>query len=136
MTDFATPSTAEGIDLKVLNGALLLITVNGQEQNIQTTYGPASPVRADIVVLDGPAKGETFADALIFPRVLISQLKSHVGGAKVLGRLGQGVAKGNQSPPWKLAEATDEDKATATRYLTYLASQVPVAAPTAPPQQW
>lgn len=130
MTDFANPSTATGIDLKAMLGSLLLITVNGIEENIPTAYGPTSAVRADVVVLDGASKGETIDDTLIFPRVLQSQLKAHAGKSKVLGRLGQGTAKPGQSAPWILSEATDADKQAATAYLTYIASQQ-VAAPAA-----
>ncbi len=136
MTDFATPSTASGIDLKAANGSLLLVTVNGIEDNIPTTFGPSSAVRADVVILDGETKGETFADTLIFPKVLQSQLKGHVGKSKVLGRLGQGQAKPGQSAPWILSEATDADKDVARKYLAYVATQEQVAAPAAGNTPW
>jgi hypothetical protein len=43
-------------------------------------------------------------------------LKSKLG-EKVLGRLGQGVAKPGQSPPWVLHEANDADVKAGTEYL-------------------
>lgn len=131
--DFNSPSTATGIDYKAINGSLLLITVHALEEGIKTSFGETNAVRADVVVLDGDCKGETFADTLLFPRVLVSQTRSQIG-SKVLGRLGQGNAKPGQSAPWTLAEATDADKDVARKYLAYVASQQPVAA--APEQPW
>lgn len=123
MTDtFTNPSTATGIDFKALNGSLLLISVAAVEEGIKTVHGDSSAIRANVVVLDGDSKGESIEDALIFPRVLQSQLRSNIG-KKVLGRLGQGSAKPGQSPPWTLSEATDADKDAATRYLAYIADQ-------------
>lgn len=117
MTDpFAAPATSTGIDYKEINGALLLIDVVGVEKDVPTSLGTKDAVRADVVVIDGDQAGESFEDALIFPKVLQSQLRSRAG-QKVLGRLGQGVAKPGQSAPWLLAEATETDKATARAHL-------------------
>lgn len=117
MTDpFASPAAATGIDWKALHGALLLFTVNGIEEGIKTVHGDSSAVRADVAVLDGELKGEDYADTLVFPKVLQSQLKSRIG-QKVLGRLGQGQAKPGQSAPWLLAEATEADKQVGLAYL-------------------
>lgn len=119
MTDpFAAPAAAGGaVDLKTLHGSLLLITVSAVESGIQTVHGPSDAIRADIAVLDGTEKGEEYSDALLFPKVLQSQLKSRVG-QKVLGRLGQGQAKPGQSAPWVLQEATPEDKQVGIAYLS------------------
>lgn len=123
MTDpFAAPAApSSGIDFKEYNGALLLITVTGVEDHVPTVHtkpGEKSPaVKADVAVLDGPGKGEEFPDTLIFPKVLQSQLNRRVG-QKVLGRLGQGVAKPGQSAPWVLSEATDADKQIGMAYLS------------------
>jgi len=70
----------------------------------------------------GNGKGGTFDNALIFQRVLISQLSPNIG-KKVLGRLGLGAAKPGQSPPFTLSEATTADRETATRYLQYVTGQ-------------
>lgn len=131
--EFNSPSTATGIDYKAINGALLLITVNGVEESIKTSYGDTTAVRADVVVLDGSSKGEVFGDTLLFPKVLVSQTRSQVG-KKVLGRLGQGNAKPGQSAPWTLSEATDADKETARKYLAYVATHE-VTTPAAPVEQ-
>jgi len=117
MTDpFASPATSTGVDWKEVNGALILINVLGVDEAVQTVHGVTDAVRANITVLDGDLKGETFDDTLVFPRVLKSQLKSKVGQL-VLGRLGQGTAKPGQSAPWQLVEATDADKSVANAYL-------------------
>lgn len=129
MTDYAIPSTATGIDLNELNGALLLITVHKQEFGVNTSYGAQDPIRADVVVLDGTHKGTTHTDTLLFPKVLQGQLKSSAGGKRVLGRLGKGEAKPGQSAPWKLTAPTEADIDTAKKYDAFMASQnAPVAA--------
>lgn len=122
---FDSPGSADGIDWKTLNGSLLLFTVNGQEHDMQTTFGKADPVRADVLVIDGDSAGETYDDTLVFPKALIGQLKSKIG-SRVLGRLGQGQAKPGQSPPWLLLAATPEDETKARAAL--VGTGTPVAA--------
>ena len=123
---FTDPAAAgAGIEWKDHKGALLLFTVSGVEPEIKTAYGTSDAVRVDVVVLDGDGAGTEYPDALVFPKVLQSQLRSRVGH-KVLGRLGQGVAKSGQSAPWQLEAATDADKAKAKQYL---AGQVSSAEP-------
>ncbi len=114
--DFGSPASATGIDWKELKGSLLLIEVKGFEPAIKTVHGDSPAVSADVIVLDGDQAGTKYGDTLIFPKVLISQVKPRMGG-KVLGRLGQGEKKPGQSPPWMLSEATDADKTTARDYI-------------------
>lgn len=118
---FATPSTPSGLDLKELNGSLLLIEVLGVEQEIPTVHGNSSAIRANVTPLDGASAGVENDDVLVFPRVLQSQLRGKVG-QKVLGRLGQGVAKPGQTAPWTLAAATPEDVQKAQDYTRTKAS--------------
>jgi hypothetical protein len=113
---FATPATAQGIKWADHKGELLLIDVKSMETGVSTTFGESDAVRADVAVIDGESKGETYPDCLIFPKALISQLRPRIG-ARVLGRLTQGVAKAGQSAPWLLAEATEADVAVGTAYL-------------------
>lgn len=123
---FATPGTASGgIDWESVKGALLLIEPAGVETGIKTTFGEKDAIRAGIVVLDGTQAGEEFPDCLIFPGVLIGQLRSRVG-QKVLGRLSQGVAKPGQKPPWLLEDPTDADRQVG---ISHLSKQVATAAP-------
>lgn len=119
----AEPGGGDKLPLADLLGSLLLFTVGQITEGMDTEYGKASPVGASVAVLDGDKKGEVFDDALIFPRVLISQLKHAVGGGMVLGRLEQGEKKPGKNPPWRLADPTDDDKATARKYLAYVAEQ-------------
>jgi hypothetical protein len=108
MSAFATPATATGIDWNDANGSLLLIEPLSIEVAVKTSLGEKDAVRANVAVLDGTLAGEQYSDVLIFPRVLQGQVRSRLG-QKVLGRLGQGVAKAGQSAPWMLSEATEAD---------------------------
>jgi hypothetical protein len=118
MTDpFASPgSPSGGITWADHKGALLLVSPLKVEDAVPTSYGDKEAIRADVVVLDGARAGEEHPDALIFPGVLISQLRRNVG-KRVIGRLGQGRAKSGQQPPWLLEEATDADKQIGVKYL-------------------
>lgn len=123
---FADPASASGVKWEDHNGALLLITPHTVETGVNTSFGSKDAVRADVAVLDGAHAGEEYPDVLIFPGVLIGQLRSQLG-KKVIGRLGQGVGKPGQKPPWKLIEATDADKQIGMAYLnkTQLATPAP-----------
>ena len=130
MTDYTPPSSGgDNLPLPDLLGALLRIEVTEALTDVQTSFGPANPVRANVAVLDGERKADEFDDALIFPRVLVSQLKPNVGKV-VLGRLGKGTAKPGQSAPWTLGAPTSDDIETAKKYDAYKATQV--ASQTAP----
>jgi hypothetical protein len=119
MNTFRDPSAGgDKLPLDDLLGALLLIDVREQMPEMQTSFGPATPIRADVAVLDGVRKGATFDDALIFPRKLQGQLRGSIG-EKVIGRLGRGVAKAGQSPPWELSAATEADKVVGEKYVAY-----------------
>jgi hypothetical protein len=114
MTDmFSPPASTQGISWQDSKGALLLISPLSIETGVSTVHGPTDAIRADIVNLD---TGETFTDVLVFPKVLQGQLRSKLGG-KVLGRLGQGVAKPGQSAPWTLVDFTPDDAKKAQDYL-------------------
>jgi len=114
---FDGPGTASGIDFEWLNGRLLLVTAHSME-NVNTSFGEKDCVRADVVVLDGPDAPETYEDTLIFPKVLIGQIKGNIGSGRMnLGRLGQGNAKPGQKPPWLLADPTDSDREIARDWL-------------------
>ncbi len=118
MTDpFADPGSSTAVEWSDLNGSLLLLTVHGIERDIATVHGVSDAISADVVVLDGPKRGEKYDTALVFPKLLQSQLRSRVG-QKVLGRLGQGEAKRGQSAPWQLNAATEDDKRIGRDYLS------------------
>lgn len=117
MSQFESPASGTGIDWATLKGALLIIEVRELVKDINTVHGITDAVRADISVVDGALKGETYIDTLIFPRALKAQTAPMVG-KKVLGRLGQGEPKPGMNPPWRLADATPEDVVAATTFLT------------------
>lgn len=102
------PFPSDGITWADNNGALLIIQPTAIETGIQTSYGSADAVRANVWILDGPNAGETHDDTLVFPKLLQSQLKSRINQV-VLGRLGQGQGKPGQSAPWLLNEPSQQD---------------------------
>jgi hypothetical protein len=114
--EFASPASSTGIKWEPLKGSLLLIEPHSFEEEVKTDYGITSAVRADVHVLDGKNSGEEYLDTLIFPKVLQSQVRNRIG-MKVLGRLEQGAAKPGQSPPWRIADSTDGEKAAARKWL-------------------
>lgn len=99
-----------------LEGSLLIVEPESVEHDVQTGMGQKDAVRAAVHVLDGPHAGEEYPDTLIFPRALQGQLSRQLG-AKVLGRLGKGVAKPGQSAPWVLDYASEEDEEVAAAWL-------------------
>ena len=113
---FEKPATTTGIQWANYKGRLLLIEPHGVETGVQTALGPKDAVRADVTVLDGDGAPIEFRDALIFPKLLMSQTRSLVG-KKVLGRLGQGQAKPGQSAPWRIDDPSEADVAAATAYV-------------------
>jgi hypothetical protein len=129
MTDFDDPGTGgDKLPLDDLNGSLLLITVRDETEPIETQYGSTTAIRADVAVLDGAHKGDVYADTLIFPRVLKSSLRGK-DGRKVVARLGQGAKQPGKSAPWTLTPASDDEKATAKKYLDVIESQKPKVDP-------
>lgn len=79
-------------------------------------------VHADVVILaENAAHGEhkEYPDAHIYSAGIVSQTKENCGtGRYVLGRLGQGQAKGGNKPPYVLGDPTDADKQVAVAYLS------------------
>lgn len=114
--EFNSPGSASRIDWNEHKGRLLLFTVKSLETGVPTQFGDREAIRTDMEVLDGP-NPERFIDAFVFPKVLQSQLRSSVGGQRVLGRLGQGEAKTGQARPWKLLDPTEDDKTIARKHL-------------------
>ena len=119
MTDmFDGPGSASGVVWAEIEGSLLLIKPIKAEEGIQTAFGEAAAVRADLTVLDGPQKGEEYNDTLIFPKGLQAQVKGNCGTGRFnLGRLGKGQAKPGQSAPWLLGDPTDQDKDVARAWI-------------------
>lgn len=130
MSPFSAPSAPSGgITWADHKGDLLLIEPLSVETGIQTSFGVADAVRANVTVIQGNQAGESYPDVLVFPRVLQSQLRSQIG-SKVLGRLGSGTAKPGQSAPHLLEEASADDTKLAEEWVK--SNQPSTQAPAAP----
>lgn len=132
MTDYKIPpppgasSDEERFDYKANIGALLRIEVREFRPKVDTSFGPADAIAADVVILDGPNKGSEYPDSLLFGKVLTGQLQPLVGGVTVV-RLNQGEKQPGKNPAWLLTEPTAEDIAVAQRYDAYKAKQAATA---------
>ena len=120
----AEPTGGDKLPLGELLGSLLLVTVHELVKDIDTEYGKTDAIRADIAALDGDNKGTVYADTLVFPRVMRSQLNGSIGGM-VLGRLEQGDKKPGKNPPWRLADPTEADREIGRKYLAHVAATAP-----------
>lgn len=128
MSEFVSAAAPSGgIKFDDFKGALFIVEPLSQETGVQTAFGSADPVRANVHIITGPDSSEDYPDTLIFPKVLAGQLKTQIG-KKVVGRLGQGTAKPGQSAPWLLEEATADDIAKAQAWLARQAPAVTTAA--------
>lgn len=97
-------------------GKLFVIEPTDFEKDVKTVHGTGDAVRGDVFVLTGPETSEDYEDTLIFPRVLVSQLRKKIDKV-VVGRLDQGEARKGQNAPWKLLEASDKDIEKAKAFL-------------------
>jgi hypothetical protein len=104
---------------------LTMFTVDKMSAEIQTEYGPATPIICShIVALDGDEPGAEFFDAFVFGAGLIPQLRGSIGGGMVLGRIGREDPKPGKSGKWVIIPATEADKDLARQWL----ARTPVAA--------
>lgn len=127
MNDFVSaPEPSGGIKWEDHKGSLLVVEPLSLETGITTAFGEKDAIRANVYVLRAEGS-EDYLDTLIFPLVLLGQLKGQIG-KKVVGRLATGIAKPGQKPPWKLDAATPEDLAKAQAWLA-AASLTSAAAP-------
>ena len=130
MSEFVSAAPPSGgVNWSEMKGKLIIFEPISLETGIQTAYGVADAVKANVHVITGPGESEDHPDTLVFPKVLASQLKGQIG-KKVVGRLGSGVAKPGQSAPHVLEEATPDDIKKAQEWL---AAQKPAVTSAAPP---
>lgn len=117
MSEFVSAAPPSGgITWADHKGQLLVVEPTSIETDIQTSFGAADAVKANVYVITGPGTSEDYDDCLVFPKLLASQLKGQIGH-KVVGRLGQGQAKPGQSAPWLLEAATEDDLKKAQEWL-------------------
>jgi hypothetical protein len=110
-------TTAAGIDWSELKGKLLIFEPLDFEQDIKTVHGDADAVRANVYAITATGKATSeHEDTLVFPKVLVSQLRRKIG-SYVVGVLAQGSPKKGQSAPWLLAEPNAKHLAAAGKFL-------------------
>lgn len=115
---FDEPGALSAIKFSQHEGQLLLVTPHELQRNFDRMDGPGDVVIADIVVLDYPGGPIEYTGTVIFPKMIIGQVRRNVGkGRSNLGRVGKGEAQPKQSPPWILLPPTEADKQTARAYL-------------------
>jgi hypothetical protein len=136
MNEFAPPAASGGIEMSDHHGHLVVIDVHGFEPGVATSNGVRDAVR---VTFHDVTISQTTEDTLLFQRVLVNSLRPRVG-QKVLGVIGQGMAKPGQNAPWTLEDASTIPQAVsaASAYLRKWEAEMfapPVAEPT-PPQPW
>jgi hypothetical protein len=127
---FSAPSNASSDSIKVadLNGHLLIVSPLSFKADIQTVNGPADAIEVNLIDLD---TNEEHNSVLWFNVALKNALKPLIG-QKVLGRIGQGIAKPGKNAPWILLDATADAEAVAKANAYLAAPQVAaVAAPVA-----
>lgn len=112
---FSNPATSEFVDWKDINGALIVLEVEEFIASITTVHGDNAAIKADLHVLEGDLKGETYEGTLIFGRSMVPQLKKRVGEI-VLARVGQGAKQKGKNAPWQLQDASPEDRKTALEW--------------------
>jgi hypothetical protein len=93
----------------------------GAEQ-VETSFGESAAVKVDHVIC--VRCREVVDDLLVFGAALVPRLDG-AESSIVVGRLGQGLAKPGRSAPWTLDDPTDEDLATAERFLERYATTLP-----------
>lgn len=90
-----------------LKGHLLIVYPLGYVDEIQTQYGPSDAIIVDVVDLDDKddqgLPGKVYRRSTFFQNMLIGSLKSQIG-TKVLGLMGQSVAKQGRNPGWIIVD--------------------------------
>jgi hypothetical protein len=122
----APASNTEGVKVADLNGHLLIVTTIEYKTGINTVNGIAEAIEVSIVDLD---TNEEHHSVLWFNVALRNSLKPLIGN-KVLGRIGQGVAKPGKNAPWILLDATGDATAVA-KANAYIAGGIKAPAPVA-----
>lgn len=113
---FCAPRTGGDIcKPKDIIGHLLVVKPLEFVEKIQTEMGPSDAIRVDVADLDAQGGPVIFRDALWFNTLLLG-LRRQLGEL-VLGRMSQGTARGSQSPPFMLVDATADPGATSRATL-------------------
>lgn len=105
-----------------LHHSLLIVMPTAFREHYPTRYTKpneqAPAVQVDVLVADGPRRGEFFEGAWFWQIVLVRQFSTRLGKV-IAGRLEQGASQpgSNNSPPWQIvnAEPGTPDRAEANR---------------------
>jgi hypothetical protein len=92
-------------------------------EDVTTSRGPAQAAKLDVVACLDCREGWT--DQLVFGKALVPRLTSDPDAEAVVGRLGQGLAKPGQSPPWVLDDPTDDDMTRADKFAGRFITELP-----------
>lgn len=108
---------APQFDQKAHLGDLLVVQVQNVQRGVETQFGPADVIVADVHVIDPAGTiSASYPETWLFGTVLFSQLREK-RGRSVLGVLELGEKKPGKNPPWRLADATDAQEALALRAM-------------------
>jgi hypothetical protein len=115
---FDGPASRTDVRITDFEGNLLLVKPLQVDKDIPTVFGDANATTCDLIVLDGEHAGEQHKGLMLFQKALQAQLADRVGsGRMLLGRLGKGVAKPGQSPPWLFTDPTEEERGMARAWV-------------------
>lgn len=103
-------SSGDAAKLKSDLGAAVLVRPTEWIESMKTVNGEASAIRADWIVLTGPAQGEVRSNSLVFNTVVRNTLKSVLEGPApfFVGVVAEGEAKPGKNAPLVFTPADDE----------------------------
>ena len=129
-------AAGEHVQIKDLEGELVLFTPLAHVEEVVTSFGTKDAILTDLVVLSQEGQPE-YEEALVFQGALIATLKRRIKveqsmerdpisgvvsyfetttSRRVLGVISKGEAKKGQSAPYILGPTTDEQKDLARAY--------------------
>jgi hypothetical protein len=130
--EFTAPPAGGGGDSLTpadVEGHVLVVEPLEHVAEINTVHGPKDAIRVNVHDITAQ---QSYTDVLWFPGALVGTCKKAIG-QKLLAVMAKGVAKPGQAPPWKLEDASKDERARVAA-SAYLLGQVSasLAAPAAP----
>ena len=109
MNQFASIATSGSLKPADIENHLVIAKPTEYIAEMSTAMGVSDAIRVDVHDL---TTGEFHANVLWFSKVLVASLRPLVG-QQILAHMGKGVAKKNQSAPWLLIDASEDEDAVA-----------------------
>lgn len=109
MNQFASITASGSLKPADIENDLLIVKPTEYIAEMSTAMGTSDAIRVDVHDL---TTGEFHANVLWFSKVLVSSLRPLIG-QQILAHMGKGVAKNNQSAPWMLIDASEDEDAVA-----------------------